>query len=199
MPILELRDLRTKHLGPINLHLDGPCCTLTGPSGSGKTLLLRAIADLDPHEGQVFADGVEQRDIPGPHWRRRVAYLPAESHWWDDRVRAHLSVHDSALLQAVGFAPEVLDWSIGRLSSGERQRLALVRMLELAPRVLLLDEPTANLDGDSRQRVERLILEYLRRENALALWVTHDATQKRRVGTRHFLIEGNEVVEKERP
>jgi ABC-type iron transport system FetAB ATPase subunit len=99
----------------------------------------------------------------------------------------------------LGFAPEVLDWSVGRLSSGERQRLALVRMLEPAPKILLLDEPTANLDGDSRKRVEQLILDFLRREDAFALWVTHDAAQKQRVGTRHFLIEGTEVVEEGPP
>lgn len=198
MTTLELKGLQTLHLGPLSLLLEESCTALDGPSGSGKTLLLRAIADLDPHRGEALLDGVEQRRLPAHRWRRRVAYLPAESHWWADRVGAHFNGVDAALLQALGFAPEVLEWEVARLSSGERQRLALARLLALKPRVLLLDEPTANLDAANRQRVEAVIRDYLEHNAALALWVTHDPEQGRRIGVRHLRIEGATLVEERR-
>ena len=195
MTVLAFKGLRSLHLGPLSLELKERCTTLTGPSGSGKTVLLRAIADLDPHEGEALLDGVGQRQLPAHRWRRQVAYLPAESHWWAERVSAHFNGVDSALLQALGFDAEVLDWQVSRLSSGERQRLALARLLALQPRALLLDEPTANLDAANRQRTEEVILDYLKRNDALALWVTHDPEQGRRIGMQRLRIEGADLVE----
>jgi len=192
---LELDAFATPLVGPLTLHCTAPCCTLAGPSGSGKTLLLRALADLDPHAGRVLLNGVEQRELPAPEWRRRMAYLPAESHWWADRVGAHFRTPDPGLLERLGFAPEVLDWEVARLSSGERQRLALARLLALGPQVLLLDEPTANLDQGNRERVEALVADYLSTHGALALWVSHDPEQARRVGSRHWHIGQNTLIE----
>jgi ABC-type multidrug transport system ATPase subunit len=90
-----------------------------------------------------------------PDWRRRVGLLPAESGWWADRVGAHFITTNDArnpattptpILARLGFEPDVLDWDVQRLSSGERQRLGLARLLLNRPEVLLLDEATANLD-----------------------------------------------------
>jgi UDP-glucose/iron transport system ATP-binding protein len=195
MAVLELKGLATPLLDPVSLRCEGPCCTLAGPSGSGKTLLLRALADLDPHRGQVLLDGVEQTQVPPREWRRRIAYLPAESHWWADRVAAHFPAPDPTTLARLGFEPDVLDWEVDRLSSGERQRLALARLLARGPRALLLDEPTANLDQTNRERVEDLVADYLRGGQALALWVSHDPEQARRVGTRHWRIAEGELRE----
>ncbi len=197
MTTLEINGLQTLRLGPVSLLLKAHCTTLNGPSGSGKTLLLRAIADLDQHQGEILLDGIEQRQLPAHQWRRRVAYLPAESHWWADRVGAHWDAVDSALLQALGFAPEVTGWEVARLSSGERQRLALARLLALKPQVLLLDEPTANLDTANRQRAEAVIFDYLEHNAAMALWVTHDPEQGRRIGARHLRIQGTALVEEQ--
>ena len=195
MTVLAFEGLRSLHLGPLSLELKERCTTLTGPSGSGKTVLLRAIADLDPHEGEALLDGVGQRQLPAPRWRRLVAYLPAESHWWAERVGAHFNGVDSDLLQKLGFDSDVLEWQVSRLSSGERQRLALARLLALQPRALLLDEPTANLDAASRKRTEAVILDYLERNDALALWVTHDPEQERRIGKQRLRIDGARLVE----
>jgi len=192
---LALHKLCTRHLGPLTLELQARCTTLNGPSGSGKTVLLRAIADLDPHEGEARLDGVGQQQLPPTEWRRKVAYLPAESHWWGDRLGEHFEGGDAALLESLGFESDVLEWEVARLSSGERQRLALARLLALEPRVLLLDEPTANLDAANRQRTEAVIFDYLARSGALALWVTHDPEQGRRIGTRHLRIDGGSLLE----
>ena len=57
---------------------------MVGPSGSGKSLFLRALADLDPNEGDLRLDGESREAMSGPQWRRRVTYVAGESGWWDD-------------------------------------------------------------------------------------------------------------------
>ncbi len=190
-PRLEIQGLTCRHVGPLDLSLASrECVTLSGPSGAGKTLLLRALADLDPWGGRVLLDGVECRDMQPHQWRRRVGMLPAESAWWGDTVREHFETPGEAETERLGFGPEVMDWAVSRLSTGERQRLALLRLLGIAPRTLLLDEPTANLDADGALRVERLLSDYLALHDACCLWITHDPEQASRVSTRHFVLSG---------
>jgi phosphate-transporting ATPase len=169
---------------------------LTGPSGAGKSTLLRAIADLDPADGAVALDGVERNALPAPMWRRRVGYLAAESGWWADTVGAHF--RDPAavipLLERLALPVQALDWEVLRLSTGEKQRLALIRLLAGTPRVLLLDEPTAALDAATRDAVEALIAERCA-AGAIALVVTHDAAQAARLARRHFRMTNGRLDE----
>jgi len=177
-------------VGPVDLTVHaGECVCLSGPSGAGKSLLLRAVADLDPHEGRVFLDGVACMDLPAPQWRRRVGLLPAESAWWAERVGDHFADGmDSEPLQRLGFDRKVMNWSLARASTGERQRLALLRLLANQPRALLLDEPTAALDPKNVKAVEALVAEYRARHQAPVIWVSHDPEQIARVAQRHFRI-----------
>lgn len=180
--LLQIRHLHSAFIHDINITLPaGYCLGLHGKSGSGKTLLLRAIADLDVNSGSVLLDGRPREDIAAPHWRRQVALLPAESQWWSDRVADHADHWPTKLLAMLGFSQEVLRWDTGRLSSGEKQRLALARLLANRPRVLLLDEPTANLDRGNTEIVEQIVLEYLDSQRAAALWVSHDPEQLERI------------------
>jgi len=188
--LLDVRQLETDHLGPLDLSVQaGELVQVAGASGSGKSLLLRALADLDPGVGSVSLAG-ELRDVMAPvEWRRRVAYVPAETAWWGERVDEHLPAGWSQeqaghWLDQVGLPTESLDWEVERLSSGERQRLGLVRALLNGPRVLLLDEPTANLDLENTRRIERAVRRYLAEEEAGALWVSHDTLQRQRLGGR---------------
>ncbi|MCP3868015.1 MAG: ATP-binding cassette domain-containing protein [Gammaproteobacteria bacterium] len=191
MASLTLIQFQSRILNPIDLVVAaGECVTLAGPSGCGKSLLLRALADLDAHSGEAMIGEQHQSTLPPPDWRKRVGMLPAESHWWADRVRDHFSSVDAELLEFLGFNTECLDWSIARLSSGERQRLSLARLLSGHPEALLLDEPTANLDEGSGRRLESLITTYRREHDTAVIWVSHDPKQRERIANRAFLIEG---------
>ncbi|MEW7977760.1 MAG: ABC transporter ATP-binding protein [Candidatus Sedimenticola endophacoides] len=191
---LTLAHFQSPGLAPIDLSLEpGRCLAASGPSGSGKTRLLRAIADLDPCPGEVRLDGSARDDLPATQWRRQVGYLPAESHWWRARVGDHFSPSPHDLLHALGLEPACLDWEVARLSSGERQRLALARLLANRPRVLLLDEPTANLDQLNIERVERLIGGIRETHATAVLWVSHDPAQRRRVASRGLEIRNGQL------
>lgn len=189
---LRIEQLATRHVGPIDLCVEaGECVCIHGASGSGKSLLLRAIADLDPHTGQAWVDNVVCTDLPAPQWRRNVTLLPAESHWWHERVGDHFEQPAEDWLDRLDLPRESLDWELARCSTGERQRLALLRVLVQRPGVLLLDEPTGNLDAHATQRVEALIEDYRQQENAAVLWVSHAQGQIDRVARRTFqLIDG---------
>jgi ABC-type iron transport system FetAB ATPase subunit len=191
-----LKQFANPLLHPFDLTLAAKeCLTLTGPSGCGKSRLLRAIADLEPHQGEAFIDQQSQLAMNGPTWRKRVGLLPAESFWWGERVAEHFPQLDEALLQSLGFEKEVGSWEAARLSSGERQRLGLARLLSNQPEVLLLDEPTANLDQENTNRVERLIQAWQSEQGCAVIWVTHDREQQTRVARRHYLIAKQQVVQ----
>jgi len=192
---LRLQGVTPRGLDAVDLELAaGERVFLSGPSGSGKTLLLRAIADLDPHPGEVWLDGVRRSALPAPEWRRRVTLLPAEAHWWADLVGDHFPGPAGPLLADLGFGPESLGWAISRLSTGERQRLALARVLANRPEALLLDEATANLDPPNRERVEALVEAYRVEHGAAVLWVSHDPDQRARLGGRRLVIHDRRLA-----
>ena len=190
MNLFSIQNLHILDSPAISLDLhQGDCLAITGPSGSGKSLFLRALADLDPHDGELRLEGTPLESYAPWQWRRQVGYLPAESSWWLPKVADHFpgqAVHLYQQLAEVGLSVDIIKSPPRRLSSGERQRLSLLRLLQNRPRVLLLDEPTANLDHQSSALVERVLQTY-RSDNGCALvWVTHDREQANRVANRHL-------------
>lgn len=192
-PVFTLQDISVNGLSPISLTISaGECIAISGPSGSGKSLLLRALADLIPHAGEAFYKEQACSSVPPTEWRTQVGMLPAESSWWEEQVGDHFAQRCDEKLKALGFSTEVYHWAVNRCSTGERQRLALLRLLCLQPDVLLLDEPTASLDQDNVVAVESLIKEYLQ-QSGIVIWVSHDQNQIQRVATRHYKIVGKEL------
>ncbi|KMO14104.1 hypothetical protein SQ03_20250 [Methylobacterium platani JCM 14648] len=189
-----MESLRRDRFGPFDLALaPGEACAVTGPSGAGKSVLLRMIADLDPSEGRVSLDGIDRDAIAAPLWRRCVTYLAAEPGWWAETVAGHFSADAPQRLAgeraALRLPPEVFGWPVARLSTGERQRLALLRALAGGPRVLLLDEPTASLDPDSVRGAEAVIAAR-RAAGLIVVLVSHDPAQVARLTTRRLAVAG---------
>ncbi|AXH95160.1 ABC transporter ATP-binding protein [Ornithinimicrobium avium] len=158
----------------------GAMVALVGPSGAGKTTLTSLIARLyDPTTGSVQIGGVDLREASMDSLRRTVGVVTQEAHMFNDTVRANLryarpGVPDDEIWSALRAAridglvarlPDGLDTVVGdrghRLSGGEKQRLALARLLLKSPAVVVLDEATAHLDSESEVAVQRALDEAL--------------------------------------
>lgn len=195
MSLLELKDISRPGLEPASLSVEaGTCCVIMGPSGSGKSLLLRAVADLDPHQGDAYLAGQACSAMSGPSWRRQVTYVPAEPGWWDDHVGPHMRDPERAELLAtrLGLPSGVMKAAVARLSTGERLRLALVRALIQDPKFLLLDEPTGALDATARDLVADL-LEETRSIGLGLVAATHDAEFGRRMADQIRMIRAGRL------
>ncbi len=173
----------------------GSSVAFVGPSGSGKTTLLNLIAGIAiPLAGTVEASGVEVSALPdGARRDFRIRHLGLI--FQEFELLEYLSVLDNILLpyrinpsleldvavrrRAVELAEQVgirdkLPRFPGRLSQGERQRVAVCRAVLPQPTLILADEPTGNLDPDNTDRVLDLLFELAARSEATLLTVTHD-------------------------
>ncbi len=199
---LKLSDFSCHNLTPVSLELSpGETISISGDSGSGKSLLLRAVADLIPYVGHCYLQGEHAKSIEANHWRKQVAYFAAESQWWYDSIGEHfeqpLPKKIQSYLTSIGFDAnnDVFNWDVMRCSTGERQRLAIIRLLANFPRVLLLDEPTANLDSENTLKVENIFQAYQQDTQCSIIWVSHDKQQQQRVAQRRFKIKNAALIE----
>ncbi|MDB5710432.1 MAG: transporter related [Sphingomonas bacterium] len=194
---LSIAALRSALAGPFDARFaSGSTSVITGASGSGKSLLLRMIADLDPNNGAVALDERSRSAFTGPEWRRHVPYVAAESGWWADNVEEHFADDQGdaarALATRLGVGADKFSEPVARLSTGERQRLALVRALVLASPVLLLDEPTGPLDPESVAAVEALITERAA-SGTIVVMVSHDPNQSERLNAVRYHMANRQL------
>jgi putative ABC transport system ATP-binding protein len=202
----ETRGQILLHAASMSIHA-GERIAITGPSGSGKSVFMRALALLDPLDGgDVHWRGKRIARGRIPQYRRHVAYIRQRPALLDGTVednlrypytlRAYRDVRfererAAALASQAGRASDFLDRFASELSGGEAQIAALIRVLQLEPDVLLLDEPTASLDPDSALAIEDLVRAWFdAAPHARAwLWVSHDPAQSARVNNRHLTMQ----------
>ncbi|MGQ9557686.1 MAG: ABC transporter ATP-binding protein [Desulfurispora sp.] len=167
----------------------GAVLVVRGPSGAGKSTVLKALARLKEAAGTVRLAGVDWQQIPPPLWRRRVHYLAQQPALFAGSVLDNLKrpfelaevkkygafeeslVRDA--LPRLNLAPALLDQEARTISGGEAARIALLRAMLIGPQVLLLDEPTAALDEESRRAVLQYIGEWLAVPGRAAILVSH--------------------------
>ena len=186
-------------LEPSDFGMEAPeLACLVGPNGSGKTSLLHALARIGGASGEVRIDGVRPESLAPAGRRRLISFLPASRDIaWPltarDLVRLGASEAEAEeALAALDLAP-FADRRVDRLSTGERSRVLIARALAPKPRLLLLDEPVANLDPLWQLRLmERLRLAV--EEGQGAIVAMHDLDLAARYADRLVLMDGGAIV-----
>ena len=190
----------------------GTLTALVGPSGAGKTTITALVARLyDPTSGVVAIGGTDLRHARLSDVHATVGVVTQDAHLFHDTIRANLlyarpDATEAELLQACAAAqvgalirslPEGLDTVVGdrghRLSGGEKQRLALARLLLKAPRVVVLDEATAHLDSESEAAVQRALDEALAGRTSIV--IAHRLSTIRRADQILVVVAGR-IVER---
>ena len=189
----------------------GQTLALVGPSGAGKTTITSLVARLyDPVSGTIRINGVPLTDATDASLRATVGMVTQEAHLFHDTIRNNLcyaradadeeqlwAVLDQAqILDLVESLPEGLDTVVGdrghRLSGGEKQRIALARLLLKAPGLIILDEATAHLDSESEAAVQRALDQALASRTALV--IAHRLSTIR-AADQILVIDGGRIVE----
>ncbi len=214
-PIYQLRDIKKCYNGRCVLtvdHLDikmGEILGIVGPSGAGKSTLLRLLNFLEePDQGTITFDGVECSNSSKPtiDLRRKVTTVFQRPQLLNRNVGANVrlglgyrgernsqAITQNALNQ-VGMS-DFVDKPARSLSGGEAQRVALARAIVLEPEVLLLDEPTANLDPYNVGVIETTIKALNRKRGTTLVMVTHNVFQARRLADRVGLLMEGKFIE----
>jgi ATP-binding cassette, subfamily B, bacterial len=174
LPVPERTDANLRVLRDVNFTAPAKQLTaLVGPSGAGKTTITHLVSRLyDPDEGAVRIGGVDVRDVTQESLHDAVGVVTQDAHLFHDTIRANLAyarpgATEQELIDAcraaqiwnlISVLPDGLDTTVGdrgyRLSGGEKQRVALARLLLKAPAMVVLDEATAHLDSESEAAVQ---------------------------------------------
>jgi iron complex transport system ATP-binding protein len=199
--LLDARGLALRgRLQPTDLEVEVPSLVcLIGPNGSGKTSLLHALARIGAPAGTVRIAG-EDPDALGPDARKRLlAYLPASRDIaWPLKARDVIALGlpagatPDAAIEGLDVAP-FAERRVDLLSTGERSRVLLARAVAAAPRLLLLDEPTANLDPQWQLRL-MLLLRDLAGRGIAVVAALHDLDLAGRFADRLVMMDGGRIA-----
>ena len=190
---------KNKVLDEVSISIrDGECLLITGENGTGKTTLLRILAGIEkPNQFEISIDQAESKSWRASRARllQSVMYLHQQAYMLAGTLQRNLeytarlnpAIIDKAksvsqVLHWAGLAPLATQQAVS-LSGGQQQRVALARAYLRNPQILLLDEPTANLDSDSRGKTLRMLEEFLGSGMAVII-STHNADFFRRLQGR---------------
>ena len=212
-PVFALKDVKKSYGGRLVVDIDqlevndGEIMAIFGPSGAGKSTLLRLLNFLEyPDEGrvaytgQVSGPGMElglRRQVTTVFQRPALLHASVEENIaYGLRLRGTDGIHDKVqeALRRMGLG-RLRRAAARSLSGGEAQRVALARALVLEPCVLLLDEPTANLDPYNVSLIEEVVRQINHERQTTVVLVTHNIFQARRLAGRVGLLLNGRLVE----
>jgi ATP-binding cassette, subfamily B, bacterial len=166
----------------------GQLVALVGPSGAGKTTITHLVARLyDVQNGSVSVNGIDVRDAKLDALHQRIGTVTQDAHLFHDTIRANLlyakpdatetelteALRAAQMLRLIQSLPEGLDTLVGergyRFSGGEKQRLAIARLLLKAPDIVILDEATAHLDSESEAAIQAALEVALRGRTSIVI------------------------------
>ena len=177
---------------------------ILGVSGSGKSTLLHICSTLlKPHHGDVVLNNHNiylDNDDARLQLRRHDVGIIFQSHYLFKGFFANENIElaslisdksvDKTLLERLGIA-DFMGYRVGDLSGGQQQRVSIARVLAKKPKIIFADEPTGNLDDKTAQEVMSILLEYIEKENATLLLVTHNQQlAKQCTYVRHLHVDG---------
>jgi putative ABC transport system ATP-binding protein len=180
---------------------------IVGRSGSGKTTLLKLLNKLiSPYGGTIYYRDIPLEAIDAVTLRREVVMMPQTPVIFEGNIRENLLIGlkfsekklppDNKLmdmLHVVGLDKK-LDEPAHRLSGGEKQRLALARVMLMEPRVWLLDEPSSALDKETEDEVMKKIMDFGKRNGSTIIFVTHSTPMAEKYAEEMIEIENGEIV-----
>ncbi len=213
MKLIEVKRLSVEYggvpaLSDVSVDVEkGDYLGIVGPNGSGKTTFIKALLGRIPFQGEIFFEGKSFTEFTRS---RHLGYLPQKMAFLDQRFPATvleialsgvycckrfpkriLPKDKKAALEALdllGIA-DLENKLIGRISGGQQQRVLLARALVHHPEVLILDEPTAALDPESREIFYKVIDEFNKKKGMTILMVTHDTGSIGRYASRLFYVD----------
>ena len=217
MSLIEIVDLHQKYgerdiLKNINIRVDrGEAFAVIGPTGAGKTTLLRLIDLLGlPTSGRIYFNGTDVTELRRIRLevRRRMAFVLQKPVVFNTSVYNNIAyglkwrgARESSIREKVSNILEMVDLlayknsNARTLSGGEVQRVAIARAIVSEPEVLLLDEPTANLDPISTSKIEELIVNIIHRYDTTLIMATHDMSQGQRLADRIGVLINGEILQ----
>jgi putative ABC transport system ATP-binding protein len=182
----------------------GMIYSIVGPSGAGKSSLLRLINRLDePDSGDVRYNDRDYRTIAPHELRRHIGYLFQTPYMFPGTIADNIrfaepdisDTHLHQLLALVGLSDEMASSDVEMLSGGEKQRVAMARLLATNPSVILLDEPTSSLDPTATRGIEKLVKKIAEERCLVAIMVTHDPAQAVRMEGETLLLVKGALIE----
>ncbi|MFN2340706.1 MAG: ATP-binding cassette domain-containing protein [Halanaerobium sp.] len=204
-----LENIKFKNILEVNqLEIEKNIITsILGRSGGGKTTFLKLLNNMiSVDKGEIFYKGKNIEDYDPVKLRREVVMLPQDPKIFKGSIEENFKITEEitdnnysdnkkykSLLKKVSLEKNLND-NAERLSGGEKQRLALARVMLLEPKVLLLDEPSSSLDHKTEEKIIKMVVDYVSKNDRTLIMVTHSPDIAKKFADRIINIEAGKIV-----
>ncbi len=208
--MFQIQNLKYKNILdiPDMLIESGKTTCIIGESGSGKTTLLRLLNKMiSPSKGEILYNSIPLSKTDSIKHRRNVVMLSQSPVIFEGNIKDNLQIglkfsekplaNDTELISAMKIAQldKPLEFNAEQLSGGEKQRLALARILLLNPDILLLDEPSSALDENTADLITKALVEYSQENNKTLIMVTHSISIAKKYSDKIFKLYQGKLIQ----